>query len=227
MLTSKCIKSIELGMKNLFTRSSLSLQNPGNLRNDALQLVFDNISGVVILVDKELKVVIANSETKKKVKQALGIDLEEGQYLPSIYPLENQSLLESLYSKVLEGQVQKREFLLRVNGQMRFFENTYTPVYNKIGEVEGILIQAKEFTDANNSHERYRFLFYKHPIAMWKYDPLTLKVIEANDAALALYGYTREEFLELNIKDMRPAEDIPLLLSELENVFKGNPNKIS
>ena len=44
---------------------------------------------------------------------------------------------------------------------------------------------------------------------MWIYDLDTLKFLEVNAAALNHYGYTREEFLKLNVKDIRPKEDIP------------------
>jgi PAS domain S-box-containing protein len=36
-----------------------------------------------------------------------------------------------------------------------------------------------------------------------------------NAAAVAKYGYTRDEFLALTIKDIRPAEDVPALLADV------------
>jgi PAS domain S-box-containing protein len=44
---------------------------------------------------------------------------------------------------------------------------------------------------------------------MWVADMETLKFLEVNDAALAHYGYSRDEFLRLTMLDIRPAEDIP------------------
>ena len=38
----------------------------------------------------------------------------------------------------------------------------------------------------------------------------TLRFLEVNDAAVARYGYSRDEFLGLRITDIRPAEDLPL-----------------
>lgn len=35
--------------------------------------------------------------------------------------------------------------------------------------------------------------------------------IQVNNAAIRNYGYTEEEFLRMTIKDIRPAEDIPVL----------------
>jgi PAS domain S-box-containing protein len=50
---------------------------------------------------------------------------------------------------------------------------------------------------------------------MWVYDCETLRFLEVNDAAVARYGYSRDEFLKLRITNIRPAEDIPLLEQNL------------
>jgi PAS domain S-box-containing protein len=41
----------------------------------------------------------------------------------------------------------------------------------------------------------------------WVYDLETLRFVEVNEAAVRHYGYSREEFLELTIADIRPAVD--------------------
>lgn len=48
---------------------------------------------------------------------------------------------------------------------------------------------------------------------MWIYDQETFAFLEVNEAAISLYGYSRKEFLRMTILDIRPAEDIPKLLS--------------
>ncbi len=48
---------------------------------------------------------------------------------------------------------------------------------------------------------------------MWCFDQETLAFLEVNEAAINLYGYSRNEFLRMTILDIRPAEDIPKLLS--------------
>ena len=58
---------------------------------------------------------------------------------------------------------------------------------------------------------KFRLLFAGNPLPMWVYDLATLRFLEVNDAAVARYGYSREQFLELRLPDIRPVEDIPLL----------------
>ena len=50
---------------------------------------------------------------------------------------------------------------------------------------------------------------------MWVYDLATLRFLEVNDTAVARYGYSREEFLQLRITDIRPPEDIPRLREKM------------
>jgi PAS domain S-box-containing protein len=59
--------------------------------------------------------------------------------------------------------------------------------------------------------EQYRLMFERNPHPMWVYDRDTLGFLAVNDAAVAHYGYSREEFLAMTITDIRPAEDIPAL----------------
>ena len=78
----------------------------------------------------------------------------------------------------------------------------------------------KQFALAE-SEEKYRYLFANNPQPMWIYDTETLAFLEVNDSAIQHYGYTKEEFLSITIKDIRPKEDIPFLINvvgRLDNV---------
>ncbi|MFN7163418.1 MAG: PAS domain-containing protein [Hyphomonas sp.] len=63
-----------------------------------------------------------------------------------------------------------------------------------------------------------REIFYEnHPDPMWIYDLDTLKFLDVNTAAIAAYGYSREEFLALRATDIRPPEDIPAFLESIRS----------
>lgn len=74
------------------------------------------------------------------------------------------------------------------------------------------------------SEEKYKQMFYKNPFPAWIYDLETLRMLEVNDAALNQYGYEREEFLNLSLKDVRPDEDIHELMHSLS--LRGVPEKL-
>lgn len=68
---------------------------------------------------------------------------------------------------------------------------------------------------------KYQYLFDNNPQPMWIYDRDTLAFLAVNDAAIELYGYSREEFLSMTIKDIRPQEDIPRLIESVQNIVEG------
>ncbi|MGQ2985306.1 PAS domain S-box protein [Flavobacterium sp.] len=72
--------------------------------------------------------------------------------------------------------------------------------------------------ELSKSEEKYRALFHKSPLPAWLYDFESLGFIEVNDAAVDHYGYTREEFLAMTIKDIRPEEEIAALLEDIARV---------
>src|SRR4051812_21852927 len=59
--------------------------------------------------------------------------------------------------------------------------------------------------DKLDPHEgRYRMLFESSPLPMWVFDAGTLRYLAVNDAAVRLYGYSREEFLGMTVEHLRP-----------------------
>jgi diguanylate cyclase (GGDEF)-like protein/PAS domain S-box-containing protein len=73
-----------------------------------------------------------------------------------------------------------------------------------------------------SSEHRYRAVFEKNPGAMWIYDPDSLRFLAVNGAAVRRYGYTREEFLAMTLRDIRPAEDVGALEAALKG---GDPER--
>ena len=71
------------------------------------------------------------------------------------------------------------------------------------------------------SAAEYRLLFEGNPHPMWVYERATLRVLAVNDAAIAHYGYPREEFLAMRLPDLRPAEDVPRLLDDVSQSAAG------
>ncbi|CAN5883622.1 hypothetical protein BH11GEM2_BH11GEM2_29790 [soil metagenome] len=67
-----------------------------------------------------------------------------------------------------------------------------------------------------SSDEQYRPLFALSPQPAWVYDRETLRFLEINEAAVRSYGWTREEFLTMTIRDIRPPTAQATLDAQLE-----------
>lgn len=58
------------------------------------------------------------------------------------------------------------------------------------------------------SERQYRSYFEANPSPMWIYNRRTLNYTAANNAAIAKYGYTLDEFKNMTILDIRPKADV-------------------
>src|SRR5882757_4474513 len=97
---------------------------------------------------------------------------------------------------------------------------------NLIDRTEKLAQVNAELAFANNallrSQEQQRFLFDSIPHPVWVYEPKTLAIKDVNQSAVGSYGYSREEFQSLTIKDLRPEEDIPALMESVQTTPNGS-----
>ena len=56
--------------------------------------------------------------------------------------------------------------------------------------------------------EEYRILFDSNPHPMWIYDVESLRFLKVNDAAIARYGYSEQQFGTMTLRDIRPSEEV-------------------
>jgi PAS domain S-box-containing protein len=135
-----------------------------------------------------------------------------------------QEFRRQLYAALAEkGYLQQFEFRMkRKDGTIFITSNTVTPLLDDQGNRTGWVSLVQDITERKRAEEmqrqneaRFRLLFAGNPLPMWVYDLETLRFLEVNDAAIAHYGYSRDEFLRLRLTDIRPAEDVPALIANL------------
>lgn len=63
----------------------------------------------------------------------------------------------------------------------------------------------------------HRLLFERNPVPMWVYDAQTLNMLAVNAAALAQYGYSRDEFVSLTLLDLHHPDDSAQLHKHLDS----------
>ena len=98
--------------------------------------------------------------------------------------------------------------------------NVYlSKLFSKVNNPEGILIFIEE-DSSNNDFENlikrrgrmFDILIQNNPEPIFIYDTENLRFLEVNTAALNLYGYRREEFLQMDFTDLYTPEDIQTLI---------------
>ena len=77
------------------------------------------------------------------------------------------------------------------------------------------------------SERRYRQIFDANPQPVWVYDIETLAFLAVNDAAIHLYGFSRDEFLAMTIEQIRPAELVTALRQNIADLgTRGVHNEV-
>ncbi|MBV8194498.1 MAG: EAL domain-containing protein, partial [Candidatus Dormibacteraeota bacterium] len=80
--------------------------------------------------------------------------------------------------------------------------------------LDGAITHERELQVAllNQSEQNFEQIFNQHPLPLWVHDPETGQVLAVNEAAIAMYGYSRDEFLTMHVGDITggaPVTDSP------------------
>lgn len=68
-----------------------------------------------------------------------------------------------------------------------------------------------------NSNTARAIFFEGYPEPMWVYELSTLRILDVNDAAIVRYGFEREEFLSMTLRDLRLPDDLPALEENVQS----------
>jgi len=139
------------------------------------------------------------------------------------------SYIKSLWTTIAKGKIWRGEFCNQAKDKSLYWvDTTIIPFLNEKKKPNQYLSIRIDITEKKKtesllkiSEEKYRKIFYKSPLPIWIFNLETLKFLEVNEAAMKLYGYSRDEFLSMTLKDIRPAEDIPALLKDVSKI-KGS-----
>ncbi len=117
----------------------------------------------------------------------------------------------------------------RKNGSWIWVEATITNLLHDPA-INGIVDDFKDVTEAKTatqhleqSKNNYQKLFNFSPIPMFIYEVDNYQIREVNEAAIQHYGYSREEYTQMSVKDIRPLKDRHLveeIHSKLEDKAK-------
>jgi PAS domain S-box-containing protein len=131
-----------------------------------------------------------------------------------LHPDDKTRVIEKLWRTIREGRSAKWEDEYRIkksDGEFAYVHDRGQIIYSAdrrpirlIGAVQDITSRKRSEETILASEEKYRQIFYKNPYPTWIYDLDSLYILEVNDAALEKYGFDKNEFQQLTMKDLHP-----------------------
>jgi PAS domain S-box-containing protein len=142
---------------------------------------------------------------------------------------EDHGLVQQRFEEAFQtGHLEFECRIIRVDQAIRWISAKGEVSRNEQGQPTRVMGAVTDVTERKRaegvlqeSEERHRKLFDNNPHPTWVFDRETLGFLAVNDAAIRKYGYSREEFLAMTLKEVRPAEDVPALLESVRTLGDG------
>ena len=139
---------------------------------------------------------------------------------------------ERIISKIQQSQKTLENLTLdfkvvRPSGEVRYVFSKTEYIYNKVGIPIGVFGTQQDITEValiqnlvKDVEEKYKQIFNLSPVPMWVYNTDNFKFEDVNEAAVKQYGYSKEEFLNMTILDIRPDEDVRKVKNVVKDIRK-------
>jgi PAS domain S-box len=160
------------------------------------------------------------SESYKKMYGFEENDLPDhiDEWVKRIHPDDRKQMEESIENHI-KGNDPYLESVYRIKGKDEKYKWVLAKGMlisrNAKGKPLRMIGTHTDITDKKTAEEYYKLLFNHNPLPMWTYNINTLRFIDVNEAAIQHYGYSREEFLSMNIKQIRPEEEVDRLINTI------------
>jgi two-component system, cell cycle sensor histidine kinase and response regulator CckA len=194
---------------------------------DRTQSYLNTAAVMLLALDMEGRITLVN----RHASSVLGWTADEligRDWFNTCIPVRLRDRARKRFQDMIGGDLAIFESLILTKfGEQRLIEWRNTAVRNDEGQIIRTFSSGSDITERKRAEEEirnrakesaqaereFRALFAANPLAMWIYDLTTLRFLEVNEAAIRQYGFERDEFLAMTIKDIRPPEDVAGLLA--------------
>ncbi|HYD55101.1 MAG TPA: PAS domain S-box protein [Gemmatimonadaceae bacterium] len=155
--------------------------------------------------------------------------IEMDEFLSRVHRDDRPAVLEVIRRAAADGGPHRlRHRFVRVGGEVRTLSAHLRRRSGGPGGPDRLLGVSRDVTGEEvalgalrESESRYRLLFEENPLPMLIFAVDTLEILAVNDAAVAQYGWSHEEFRRLSLLDLRAPEDVPMLYQALSVLPDG------
>lgn len=184
--------------------------------------------------DWEMNWADGSTEWSDEIYRMFGVDKKAIQpskeaFISFVHPEDRAAVLATIEQAMASLKNASMTFrILRPDGEVRYVTSEGHFEVDEEGKPIRFFGIQQDVTERKladialeKSEEKYRNLFRLSPTPMWVYDVKTLYFLDVNEAAIKHYGYSKEEFLNMTLPDIRPREEEAGPLEGIANTLKS------
>jgi len=172
-----------------------------------LNIAFSNMSQGLVMFDSAARLVVCNKRYRQifKLPPELAkpgctvLDLLKYRVASGTFSGNPEEYVRDLLATIAQAKMARHE--------VETGDGRTISVVNQPMAGGGWVATHEDITEAKQQEASFRLLFKNNPVPMWVHDLDSLRFLAVNEAAVAHYGYGREQFLAMTVMDIRPAED--------------------
>ena len=193
----------------------------------------------------ELDLVVGKIRWSEEVFRIFGLEPQEiaptyREFLKLVHP-DDRANVDAEYTASLqpgyEGYEIDHRLLHARTGEVRHVREKCRHTRDETGKVirsTGVIEDITDHVEASASLERagtalrasealFRNVFQHHTAVKLLLDPATGSILDANEAAVAFYGWTREQLLQMRVLDINtlPPEEVQSELAKVQNLGRS------
>ena len=162
-------------------------------------------------IDLEGRIVFCNAAYHKMLGYDIG-DLIGTHIWETTATQESAEKLMTYFKQLIEKQPTAGEYYEQKkcrDGRFLYVRVNWNYIYNATGNLEGFIAVITDFTNEKKAQDdleenilKYRTLFEMLSDAIFLIDKATGNILEVNPTASKMYGFTRDEFLQMKNTDV-------------------------
>ena len=185
----------------------VNADNAIKIKKHHLDTALANISQGLCMFDAEQRLIVCN----KRYADLYGLNDEQTKPGTTLHAILEHRIASGNAPADQDNYIKDRLNEVTINKAYqitnRLRDGRYVSVVHRPMPDGGWVATHEDVSEAVRREESFRLLFERNPVPMWISDRESLRFLAVNDAAVTLYGYSREQFLAMVAPDLRPVED--------------------